>query len=109
MWLPDEVNSLGPGLRSIQSKKLHVGMYFNLGSMNFLGLFVKLCVCTFFPRERMHSLHQIFKGVCDSKKVEPLYLFFKRRWVIYRGQGASMNSFLGIVLHPTLMEEVLQS
>lgn len=83
-------NSLGPGLRGIQSEKLHMGMYFNLGSMDFLGLYVNLCVCIFFPGERMHSLHQIFEGVCDSKKVEPLYLFFKRRWVIYRGWGGSL-------------------
>lgn len=45
-------NSLGPGLRGIQSEKLHMGMYFNLGSMDFLGLYVNLCVCVHFSLEK---------------------------------------------------------
>lgn len=27
-----------------------------------------LCMCIFFPGERVHHFHQIIKGICDSKK-----------------------------------------
>lgn len=47
--------------------------------MNFLGLYVNLCVYTFFSRERMHSFHQFLKGLCDPEKIELLYYILKKK------------------------------